>query len=112
MSKYYFMLCIMFAYSAHVSAKTLQQKPAPAKPVAAAPKGNPPYVLKKDFEAQVQEMNSKVSGAVNSTAALRRNVGDKLEKVIILFSLLFLILSLSVIVLLLYYIILKQYKFH
>ena len=86
MIKFYLLVCIMFAYSANVNAKILQQKPAPVKPVAAAPKGNPPYVLKKDFDSQVQEMNAKVNGAVNSTAALRRNVGDKLEKVIILDS--------------------------
>ena len=85
MNKFLLLICITFAYLAHTNANTLQQKPAPAKP-AAAPKGMPPYVLKKDYEPQVQEMNAKISGAVNSTAALKRSIGEKFEKVSILDS--------------------------
>jgi len=86
MNKFYFLVCIFIACTAHVNAKVLQQKPAPSKPVAAAPKVTPAYVLKKDFEPLMQEMNSKINGAVNSTASLRRSIGDKLEKVTVLDS--------------------------
>ena len=87
MNKFYILVCILFAYTAHVNAKVLQQKPAtPVKPVAAAPKGNPPYVLKKDFDPLMLDLNSKVNNAVSSTAALRHSVADKLEKVIVLDS--------------------------
>jgi len=90
MSKLYYLVCILFAYTASVNAKALQQKPGTAKPLAAAPKPaakvTAQYVLKKDYDAQIQEMTGKISGAVNSTASLRRSVADKLEKVIVLDS--------------------------
>ena len=84
---YFFLVCMMIAYTSTVNAKVLQQKPAaPPKPVAAAPKPSPAYVLKKDYELQMLDMGEKISNASNSTAALRRNVGDKLEKIVLLDS--------------------------
>ena len=82
MNKILLLVCIAFTSIALVNAKTTQ-KPAPVKPVAAAPKSLP-YVLKKDYDPQILEMNGKINGALNSTAALRRSIGDKLEKVTLL----------------------------
>ena len=71
MNKILLLVCIAFTSIALVNAKTTQ-KPAPVKPVAAAPKSLP-YVLKKDYEPQISEMNAKINGALNSTAASTNN---------------------------------------
>lgn len=64
-----------------------QKKPAtPAPRPAPAPKGPPPYVLKKDYEVQLTELNAKIANAANAAAAVRRSMDGKFDKMIVLDS--------------------------
>jgi len=68
-----------------ILSKTLQRKapPAPVKaaPTAPAQPRQMPYVLKKDYEAQMQEIDSKVRSAVNAGASARNALSGTVQKV-------------------------------
>lgn len=58
-----------------------QPKPAPKPPPKA-----PPYVLKKDYEPQILELNNKINAASNAAASVRRSVEGKFDKIVVLDS--------------------------
>jgi len=83
MNKMILFACIVLACAAPLLAQ--QKKPVPTKPAApAAPKAPPPYVLKKDYEAQMAELEVKVNAASNAAASVRRSVEGKLNQVTVL----------------------------
>lgn len=63
-----------------------KNKPVTPAPRPAAPKGPPPYVLKKDYEPQMEELKSKVSAAASAANAARNSIDGKFAKVIVLDS--------------------------
>jgi hypothetical protein len=58
-----------------------KSKPAPAPRPAPAPKTPPPYVLKKDYEAQMEELKSQVNSASSAAASARNSMGSMENKV-------------------------------
>lgn len=56
-----------------------QNKTQPA-PKAAAPKGPPPYVLKKDFEPIIADLQSKIAAAQQTAASVRRSVDGRFDQ--------------------------------
>ncbi len=78
------LLCSLFTLTINIS---FSQKP---KPVTPAPrpvaKGPVPYVLKKDYEPQIEELKAKVNAAANAAASARNSVDGKFNKVILLDS--------------------------
>jgi hypothetical protein len=57
--------------------KSKTPPPAP-RPV---PKGPPPYVLKKDYDPQIKELNGKVSAASAAASAVKKSVETQFAKV-------------------------------
>ncbi len=59
---------------------TLAQKSKPATPAPrpAAPRTPPPYVLKKDYEAQIEDLKGKINAA-SSAASSARNSANSME---------------------------------
>jgi hypothetical protein len=82
MNKLVLFACILLAYAVPSTAQ--QKKPVPVKPVAPAAKAPPPYVLKKDYEAQMAELEAKVNAAAGAAASVRRSVEGKLDRVTVL----------------------------
>ncbi|MCU0441610.1 MAG: hypothetical protein MUE96_04355 [Bacteroidia bacterium] len=68
-----FLLCAAIGPFAIAQNKT---QPAP-KP---APKGPPPYVLKKDFEPIVADLQSKIAAAQQTAASVRRSVDGRFDQ--------------------------------
>jgi hypothetical protein len=62
-----------------------QQPKSVPRPVP-VPKGPPPYVLKKDYEPAMVELNNKISAANNAAAAVRRSMEGKFDKMVVLDS--------------------------
>lgn len=62
------------------------QQPKSVPRPAPAPKGPPPYVLKKDYEPQIAELNNKIAAANNAAAAVRKSMEGKFDKMIVLDS--------------------------
>ncbi len=68
------LFALLFSLALCVS-PTFSQKPKQATPAPRpAPKTPPPYVLKKDFEAQMEEMKTKINAAANAAAAARNGM--------------------------------------
>ncbi|AMS26532.1 hypothetical protein AEM51_05340 [Bacteroidetes bacterium UKL13-3] len=59
-----------------------QQPRTAPRPVPTAPKGPPPYVLKKDYEPKMEELSNKVNSAQSAAVAARRSVEEKFSKVV------------------------------
>jgi hypothetical protein len=57
---------------------TFSQKPKPAAPAPrpATPKTPPPYVLKKDYEAQMEELKGKINAVSNAAASARNGMSS------------------------------------
>jgi hypothetical protein len=82
------LLILLLAFTVCINT-TFSQKPKPAAtPVrpAPAPKGPPPYVLKKDYEPQMAELNAKVNAASGAAASVRRSVEGKFDQLVTLDS--------------------------
>jgi hypothetical protein len=84
MKKILILSCITLFFSASLLA---QSKSAP-KPVtrSIAPKGPPPYVLKKDYEPQMLELNNKINAASNAAASVRKSMEGKFDRMVVLDS--------------------------
>lgn len=80
MKKILLFISIIFVCEFLSTAQTPQAKPGtPVRPGApAAPKGVPPYVLKKDYEVAVQEMQSRIQSALGSSSSARKEMHEKL----------------------------------
>ncbi len=84
MKKLLFLVCLL----GMVITPGLAQKNKPVTPAPrpAAPKGPPPYVLKKDYEPQMEELKAKVNAAASAANAARNSIDGKFAKVIVLDS--------------------------
>lgn len=71
-------LCL-FILVAIGSVSIAQNKTQPA-PKPAAPKGPPPYVLKKDFEPIIADLQSKIATAQQTAASVRRSVDGRFDQ--------------------------------
>lgn len=58
-----------------------QQPKSGTPPPRPAPKGPSPYVLKKDYEAQMSDLNAKINAASSAAAGVRNSMQGKFEKV-------------------------------
>jgi hypothetical protein len=74
-----FAMCVVPVFSQ-------KNKPVATPKIPPVPKGPPPYVLKKDYEPQMEELKAKVAAANNATAAVRNSLDNKFERVILLDS--------------------------
>ncbi|MES2560080.1 MAG: hypothetical protein V4590_10090 [Bacteroidota bacterium] len=66
-----------------VSLLAQQPKTVPRPPV---PKGPPPYVLKKEYEPRMVELDNRINAANNAAASVRRSVEGKFDKLVVLDS--------------------------
>lgn len=80
MKKLLTLFIAVFVFTQLSTAQKSKTPPAPA-PRPAAPKGPPPYVLKKDYEPQMAEVNAKVNAASNAAAAARRNAEASVSRI-------------------------------
>lgn len=71
-------LCVIVAF-----AQTKKPVPTPAPRPAAAPKASP-YVLKKDYEAQMEELKGKINAASNAAASVRNSVAGRFNQLDVL----------------------------
>lgn len=70
-----------------ITTVTFAQRNKPVTPAPRpTPKAPPPYVLKKDYEAQIAELNAKINDASNAAASVRRSVEGRLGQVAVLDS--------------------------
>ena len=77
MNKIILLICFVgLIFSNAYAQPKVQPKPAPVRPTTPpGPRMPPPqYVLKKDFEPKIQELENKVRSAVNAGASARNNV--------------------------------------
>ncbi|MES2780191.1 MAG: hypothetical protein V4651_09880 [Bacteroidota bacterium] len=75
-------LLILVSTPLLISLTLFAQQPKSVPRPVPAPKGPPPYVLKKDYEPQIAEMNTKISAANNAAAAVRRSMEGKFDKMV------------------------------
>jgi len=81
------LLTIFCVFSILIAPAIAQKKPAtPVPRPAPSPKGPPPYVLKKDYEPQMEELKAKINSVTNIAGAARKSVESKFRKVIMLDS--------------------------
>lgn len=80
MKKHFTLLLAFFVFT-QLSNAQRSKTPPPAPPRPAAPKGPPPYVLKKDYEPQMADLNAKVNAASNAASSARRNMEASLHRI-------------------------------
>ena len=75
------MLTLLLAIFVLVSVTNAQKSKTPPPPAPKpVPKGPPPYVLKKDYEPKMIEMEAKINAASNAAGAARRNAEQEMGK--------------------------------
>jgi hypothetical protein len=55
-------------------------------PAARPPKGPSPYVLKKDYEAEIQDLKSRIANAAGTAVSVRNSMAGKFDQLIVLDS--------------------------